>query len=97
MTNTDNHKESTAIPNDAAFISRMPCVSGNTITTFLNGSGMISNGNVVPEKINIGKYNALAITLAIFAFLAIPPTIMPILRIDSTVRIQLPINANRFP
>lgn len=38
-----------------------------------------------------------AITLALLEFFAIPPTIIPILRVDIMVRSQLPEKANSEP
>ena len=38
-----------------------------------------------------------AITLAIFEFFAMPPTIIPILKVDTIVRNQLPKNAGHEP
>ena len=58
---------------------------------------MTSKGRVVPEKINIGKYNKQAITFALFEFFAIPPTIIPILKVDIIVNSQLPKNVNHEP
>ena len=50
---------------------------------------MTSKVRVVPEKINIGKNNKQAMTLALFEFFAIPPTIIPILKVDIIVSSQL--------
>lgn len=70
---------------------------GKTLTIFCISAGITSNGSVAPEKISIGKYKIQAITLALFEFLAIPPTIIPILRTDTIVSSQLPKNANHEP
>ena len=59
---------STNCPKEVAFISWIPWVSGNRETIFCITPGMTSKGSVAPENISIGKYSALAITLAIFSF-----------------------------
>jgi hypothetical protein len=41
----------------------------------------------------MGKYKRQAITLAIFSFFAMPPTIIPMLKVETRVRSQLPKNA----
>ena len=74
----------------AAFISWIPCVIGKMLITFCIKSGMTSKGSVAPENINIGKYNAHAITLAVLVFWAMPPTIIPMLKVDTIVSSQLP-------
>lgn len=61
-------------------------------TTF----GIASSGSVAPENIKVGKYKIQAITLALFVFLATPPTIIPILKVETIVSVQLPKNANDF-
>ena len=57
---------------------------------FCIAAGITSNGSVVPEKISIGKYKIQAMTLALFIFLAIPPTNRPMLNVDTIVSNQLP-------
>ena len=79
------------------FISCMPWVKGNTLIIFCTLSGITSKGRVAPEKISMGKYSTQAITLAFLVFLAIPPTIMPMLNVESTVRSQLPANPPQKP
>ena len=59
--------------------------------------GITSKGSVVPEKISMGKYKIQAITLALFIFLAIPPTNNPILKVDTIVKSQLPKNNSKAP
>ena len=59
--------------------------------------GITSKGSVAPEKISIGKYKIQAITLALFIFLAIPPTNRPILKVDTIVKSQLPKNSKIEP
>lgn len=76
-------------PREAALRSLMPCVSGRISDIFWRADGITSYGSVAPEKINIGKYKMLAITPAILVFGATPPTIMPMLNIDSMT--------NRYP
>ena len=73
-------------PNVEALISLIPCVRGRISAIFWSEEGMISYGRVAPEKINIGKYNKLAITPALLVSLATPPTIIPMLNIDSITR-----------
>ena len=58
---------------------------------------MTSKGNVAPENISIGKYNTLAITLAVLVFFAMPPTIIPMLKVDTIVSSQLPRNPVHEP
>ena len=67
------------------------------LTIFCITVGITSNGSVAPEKINMGKYKMQAITLALFEFFAIPPTIIPMLRVDTIVISQLPKNASQEP
>ena len=57
---------STDCPKIADFSIFIPCVSGNTSTMFFIIFGITSYGIVAPENINIGKYNILAIMLAVF-------------------------------
>ena len=97
ITRMGNVKCSTDRPRNADFISWMPWVKGNTLIIFCTLSGITSKGRVAPEKISMGKYSTQAITLALLAFLAIPPTIMPMLNVDSTVRSQLPANPPQEP
>ena len=59
--------------------------------------GITSNGSVAPEKISIGKYKIQAMTLALFIFLAIPPTNRPMLNVDTIVSSQLPKNKSKEP
>ena len=92
-----NMELSSVTPRNIAFISWIPWVRGNTLIIFCMISGMTSKGNVAPEKMSMGKYRIQAITLALLAFLAIPPTIMPILNVERTVRSQLPINPIQEP
>ena len=92
-----NVKCPTDRPKNADFISWMPWVIGNTPITFCMISGITSKGRVAPEKISMGKYSTQAITLALLVFLAIPPTIMPMLKVESTVRSQLPANPPQEP
>ena len=84
-------------PRKVDFISWIPCVIGKTLTIFCITAGITSKGSVAPEKINIGKYKIQAITLALFEFFAIPPTIIPILRVVTIASNQLPKNANQSP
>lgn len=97
ITTTGNHTFSISKPRKVDFISWIPCVNGKMLTIFCMAVGIISKGSVAPEKINIGKYKIQAITLALFEFAATPPTIIPILRVDTIVSNQLPINANQEP
>ena len=62
---------------------------------FCIAAGITSNGSVVPEKISIGKYKIQAMTLALFIFLAIPPTNRPMLNVDTIVKNQLPKNKRK--
>ena len=64
---------------------------------FCIAAGITSNGSVVPEKISIGKYKIQAMTLALFIFLAIPPTNRPMLNVDTIVSNQLPKNKSKEP
>ena len=59
--------------------------------------GITSKGSVAPEKISMGKYKIQAITLALFMFLAIPPTNRPMLNVDTIVKNQLPKNKRKEP
>ena len=79
-------------PRNAAFMSWIPSVSGKRQTSFCIAAGITSKGSVVPEKISMGKYKIQAVTLALFVFLASPPTSKPILSVDSIVKSQLPKN-----
>ena len=60
-------------------------------------TGITSKGSVAPEKISMGKYRIQAITLALFMFLAIPPTNKPILKVDTIVKNQLPKKSRKEP
>ena len=73
-------------PRNAAFINWIPCVIGKTLMIFCMETGITSKGSVVPEKISMGKYKRQAITLAVFIFLAIPPTNRPMLNVDTIVQ-----------
>ena len=84
---TGNRILSTSNPKEAAFISFIPCVRGKMFANFCNIAGITSYGNVAPENISIGKYNTLATTPAIFVFGAMPPTIMPMLNMDTITKI----------
>ena len=64
------------VPKKVDFISWMPCVIGKNCTTVCIPFGITSKGRVAPENMSIGKYNIQAITLAVLAFWAIPPTII---------------------
>lgn len=97
ITATGIHPFFVVKPRKADFISSMPCVSGKTLTIFCIAGGITSKGSVVPEKISIGKYKTQAITLALFEFFATPPTIIPILNVDTIVKSQLPKNAGSEP
>ena len=97
ITNTGCHRFPAGSPSEADFISCIPCVRGNNLTIFCSIPGITSSGTVAPENISIGKYRTLAITLAIFVSFAIPPTIIPILKVETNVRSQLPINAGQLP
>lgn len=46
---------------------------------------------------SMGKYRMQAITLAFLAFFAIPPAIIPMLKADTIVKSQLPVNASHKP
>lgn len=70
-------------PKAVPFSNFIPCVSGSISANFCKAVGMISYGSVAPENISIGKYKILATVLAVFMFGAIPPTIIPMLNIDS--------------
>lgn len=97
ITTIGNQAFSIGKPRKADFINRIPCVIGKTHTIFCITAGITSKGSVAPEKINIGKYRIQAITLALFEFFAIPPTIIPILRVDTIVSSQLPKYADHEP
>ena len=92
MTAAGIHIDSVCIPREAAFISCIPCVSGKKATILCIISGITSKGSLVPEKNSMGKYSRQAMTLAIFSFFAIPPTIIPMLNLEIRVRSQLPRN-----
>ena len=97
ITRTDSHILWNGVPKKVAFISWMPCVMGKNCTIFCIVFGITSNGKVAPEKISIGKYKIQAITLAVLAFLATPPTIIPMLKVEIIVKSQLPIKAIHDP
>ena len=97
MTAAGIQTDPVCIPREAAFISCIPCVSGKRETIFCTVSGITSKGSVAPEKTSIGKYSRQAMTLAIFSFFAIPPTIIPMLNVETRVRSQLPRNAAGLP
>ena len=84
-------------PRNVAFINCMPCVNGKIPIIFCIATGITSNGSVAPEKISMGKYKRHEITLALFIFLATPPTSKPILNVDTIVSIQLPKNKIKEP
>ena len=69
-------------PSIADFSILIPCVNGKMSMAFCIVVGITSYGSVAPEKMSIGKYNTLAIMPADLEFLAIPPTIIPMLNID---------------
>ena len=92
ITTIGSHIFAAGKPRNVNFISQIPWVSGKTLTIFCIAVGITSKGSVAPEKINIGKYRTQAITLAFFEFFAMPPTIIPILKVDIIVRSQLPKN-----
>ena len=83
MTAAGIQTASVCIPREAAFISCIPCVSGKRATIFCMVSGITSKGSVAPEKTSMGKYSRQAMTLAIFSFFAIPPTIIPMLKVET--------------
>ena len=87
----------TGDPRNAAFINWIPCVNGKTLIIFCIADGMTSKGRVAPEKISAGKYKILAATLALFVFLAIPPTNRPMLNVDTIVKSQIPKNKRKEP
>ena len=97
ITRTGSHTFESGVPKKAAFISWIPCVIGKNCTTVCIPFGITSKGRVAPENISIGKYRIQAITLAVSAFLAIPPTIIPILKVETIVKDQLPINVSHDP
>ena len=97
ITMIGNKEFSTVRPRNVAFIIWMPWVKGNTLIILCMASGIISKGKVAPEKMSMGKYRTQAITLALLAFLAMPPTIMPMLNVERTVRSQLPANPLQAP
>jgi hypothetical protein len=84
-------------PNEVAFKSFIPWVSGKRFEAFCSPDGIISYGKVAPEKINIGKYSRLAIMPACFALAAMPPTMIPMLKMENITRRKLPENPNREP
>ncbi len=94
---TGKRTVSTGSPNDVAFSNLIPCVSGKIAEKFCSASGIIAYGKVAPEKINIGKYKTLATMLAILAFGAMPPTIVPILNMDTITRINAAKNNSTEP
>lgn len=92
-----NHPFSSGKARKVDFMSWMPCVSGKRRMIACIVPGKTSKGSVAPEKSNIGKYKMQAITLVLLVFLAKPPTIIPILRVDIIVSSQLPIQAIQDP
>lgn len=55
MTQTGSRTLSVRMPKNACCIIVSPCVSGKKLTIFCIAGGMTSRGNVVPEKISMGK------------------------------------------
>ena len=84
-------------PKEAVFNNLIPCVKGKIFEIFCKAVGMISYGKVAPENISIGKYRILAIIPAILVFGAIPPTISPILNMDTITKKYPPRNVTIEP
>lgn len=97
ITQIGNRILSIGNPKVADFNILIPCVNGKKSTIFCIVFGITSYGSVAPEKISIGKYNALAIMPATLEFLAMPPTIMPMLNIETITNIHPRINSNMLP
>ena len=95
ITAAGTQTDSVCIPRKAAFISCIPCASGKRATIFCIIPGITSKGSVAPEKISMGNYKRQAITLAIFSFFAMPPTSIPMLKVETRVRSQLPRNTRK--
>ena len=55
ITQIGNRMLPVLIPKNVFFIIAIPCVSGKKLTIFCIVFGMTSIGNVVPEKISMGK------------------------------------------
>ena|SRR5699024_10010661 len=86
MTTRGSHATSIGKPSEAALSNLIPCVSGRISAILCNAVGITSYGSVAPEKINIGKYKMLATILATFMLGATPPTITPMLNVESITR-----------
>ena len=86
-----------ARPRLAFFRIFIPCVKGIMSAIFWSVAGIISYGNVAPEKISIGKYKRLAIIPAVFGFFETPPAIIPMLNIVSITKKYPARNSARLP
>ena len=89
--------DSTCVPIEAAFISLIPCVNGNTDATFCNPEGNNSNGIVAPDKNSIGKYTRLVTAFVAFTVLHRLAISKPILNMETNVKSHAPIKKTAFP